>query len=133
MLDLFKKKNKTGQIKILIVDDEADLTSTMQCRLAANNYDVITASNGQQGLEKAQAEKPDIILLDNNMPVMTGPEMLEQLRNHSELKNIPVIMLTALCEAKDIASVSAYGILDYITKPFDYPVLMEKIANALKK
>ena len=131
MLDLFKK-NKTDQMRILVVDDEADLTTTIQCRLEANKYKVITASNGQEGLKKAETEKPDLILLDNNMPVMTGPEMLEQIRNHPELKDMPVIMVTALCEAEDIASVSAYGISDYITKPFDYPVLMEKIANALK-
>lgn len=119
-------------MRILVVDDEADLTTTIQCRLEANKYKVITASNGQEGLKKAETEKPDLILLDNNMPVMTGPEMLEQIRNHPELKDMPVIMVTALCEAEDIASVSAYGISDYITKPFDYPVLMEKIANALK-
>ena len=132
MLNLFKKKSKTDQMRILVVDDEPDLASTIQCRLAANNYDVITASNGKEGLEKAQSAKPDLILLDNNMPVMTGLEMLEQLRDHPELKNMPVIMLTALCEANDIAAVSAYGISDYVTKPCDHPAIMEKIAHALK-
>ncbi len=66
------------------------------------------------------------------MPVMNGHEMLDRLRNHPDLKEIPVIMVTALCEAQDIATASSYGITDYVTKPFDYTELMEKIANALK-
>ena len=66
------------------------------------------------------------------MPVMNGREMLERLRNHPDLKNTPVIMLTAFSEAQDIATVSSYGIADYVTKPFDFTELMEKIANALE-
>jgi len=58
--------------------------------------------------------------------------MLEQLRKNPQLKDVPVIMLTAMCEAQDITKASAYGIADYITKPFDVTVLMEKISNALK-
>ena len=65
------------------------------------------------------------------MPVMNGHEMLERLSNNPDLKDIPVIMFTALCEPQDIATASSYGIVDYVTKPFDYTELMEKIANAL--
>jgi len=133
MLKLFKSKGKTAHIRILLVDDEPDLVDTIQCRLQANSFDVITASNGQEGLEQATKEKPDIILLDTNMPVMNGHEMLEQLRKHPETKDIPVIMCTALCEAQDIAAASAFGITDYITKPFDCTELVEKITNALEK
>ena len=132
MLKLFKSKGKTALVRILLVDDEPDLVDTIQCRLQANNFDVITASNGQEGLQKAAEEKPDIILLDTNMPVMNGHEMLELLRKKPDTKDIPVIMCTALCEAQDIAAASAFGIADYVTKPFDCTELVEKITNALE-
>ena len=132
MLGLFKSKKNTARARILVVDDEPDLVSTIQCRLQWCKCQVITAVNGQEGLEKAASEKPDLILLDNSMPVMDGPEMLERLKKDPELRDIPVIMCTALCEAQDIAKVSAYGIADYVTKPFDFTELMEKIAGILE-
>ena len=132
MLGLFKSKKKTDQVKILIIDDETDLVSTIEYRLKCYNYSVITAANGKEGLEKAISEKPDLILLDIDMPVMNGHQMLEQVRNHPEIKDIPAIMITALCEAKDIATASSYGISDYVTKPFDFTELMEKITRALE-
>lgn len=131
-MDLFKSKTKTDRPKILFVDDEADLVSTVECRLKWSDFDVVTASNGKEGLDKAVSEKPNLILLDTNMPVMNGYEMLEQLRKNPQLKDVPVIMLTAMCEAQDIRKASSYGIADYITKPFDFTVLMEKITNILE-
>src|SRR4030042_6391455 len=132
MLGLFKSKPKTDRARILLVDDESDIVDTIQCRLEANSFDVVTASNGQEGLEKAAEEKPDLILLDTNMPVMNGHEMLEHLKKRPDLKDIPVIMCTALCEAQDIAAASAYGITDYVTKPFAFAELVEKITIALE-
>ena len=132
MLGLFKTKKKTSQVKILVVDDEPDLVSTVAYRLKFANCLVVTASNGQQGLEQAAAEKPDLILLDTNMPGMNGHEMLERLRANPALQHIPVIMVTARCEPQDIAAASAHGISDYITKPFDFAQLMEKIHAVLK-
>jgi len=133
MLGLFKSKTKTVRPKILFVDDEADMVNTVECRLKWSNFDVVTASNGKEGLDKAVSEKPNLILLDTNMPVMNGYEMLEQLRKNPQLKKVPVIMLTATCEAQNITKASSYGIADYVTKPFDFTVLMEKISNALKE
>lgn len=131
MLKLFRSKKRTVQAKILIVDDEPDLVSTVEYRLKFANCDVVTASNGREGLAKAAAEKPDLILLDTNMPVMDGHETLECLQGDPQLKEIPVIMLTARCEARDIAAASAHGVADYVTKPFDFNQLMEKIREIL--
>ena len=133
MLGLFKTKKRTSNATILVVDDEADLRSTIQTRLKWNKFNVLTASNGQEGLETAAAEKPDLILLDNNMPVMTGLEMLARLRENPELKETPVIMLTAVCEPQDIAAASLFGVADYVTKPFDFADLTAKISQALDK
>jgi len=113
------------------VDDEPDCTSIIQCRLEWSNYQVITATNGKEGLEVAEKEKPDLILLDTNMPVMNGHEMLERLRKHPKLKNVPVIMVTALCEKQDIVTASVLGVQDYITKPVDFTSLLEKISDLL--
>ena len=131
MLSIFRSDKKTKQRKILIIDDEPDIVETMKCRLEFCKYKVVTADNGEEGLKKADSEKPDLILLDTNMPVLNGHQMLKRLRNDPELKNIPVIMCTALCESQDIATASAYGITDYVTKPFDYAQLIEKISNAM--
>ncbi|UCG60184.1 MAG: response regulator [Phycisphaerales bacterium] len=131
MLGLFKSKKKTCQRKILVVDDEPDLISTVRYRLEFARCEVVTAANGKEGLERAASEKPDLILLDTSMPVMNGHEMLERLRNDPDLKDIPVLMLTALSEAKDIAAARAHGVVDYITKPFDFAELMERITSIL--
>jgi len=87
MLGLFKSKKKSTRAKILVVDDEPDLVNTVQCRLKWHRCEVITASNGKEGLEKAISERPDLILLDLNMPVMNGHEMLKRLRNHPDAKS----------------------------------------------
>jgi DNA-binding response OmpR family regulator len=132
MLGLFKSKKRVSQMKILVVDDEPDLISTVEYRLKFADCQVVTASNGQEGLERAAAEKPDLILLDTNMPVMDGHEMLQHLRADETLKSIPVIMVTARCASQDIAAASALGVSDYVTKPFDFVQLMEKIRAAVK-
>jgi len=127
-----KSNKKTGPAKILVVDDEPDCLSIIQCRLEWSKYEVVTADNGAEGLKIAENEKPDIVLLDNNMPVMDGLEMLERMRKNPVLRDTPVIMVTALCESRDIAAASAYGIADYVTKPVDFTSLLEKIANLLE-
>jgi len=132
MLGLFKQKKKTNaQPKILVVDDERDLVSTVAYRLKFAHCTVVTAGDGREALEKAAEEKPDLILLDTNMPVMDGHETLKALRADPELKHIPVIMLTARSAPEDITAASAYGIADYVTKPFDFSELMEKVQVAL--
>ena len=133
MFGLTSSKKKSDKAKVLIVDDELDCISIVQCRLEWCNYEVITATNGKEGLEKAVSEKPDLILLDTNMPVMNGHEMLERMRNDQEIKDTPVIMVTALCDAKDIDTASSFGISDYVTKPINFVKLIEKISNILSK
>ena len=125
-LGLKKNKNK---VKILIVDDEPNIVRTLKDRLEMNEYDVITGSNGQEGLERAIKDQPDIILLDVIMPLMDGLEMLEALRRRPECSDMAVIMLTARSQTQDIARAKSCGIEDYIVKPFDLSELLEKIEN----
>jgi len=127
-----KSKRKMRQAKILVVDDEPDCLSIIQCRLEWSKYEVVTATNGAEGLRIAESEKPDIILLDNSMPVMDGIEMLERMRKNPILKDTPVIMITALCERSNIVAASDYGVADYVTKPVDFTRLLDRISNLLK-
>ena len=131
MFGAFKSNKKVAPARILVVDDEPDCLSIIRCRLEWCHYEVITAGNGAEGLEIAENENPDIVLLDTNMPVMDGHEMLGRMRKHPILKDTPVIMVTALCEMHDIAAASALGIADYVTKPVDFTSLLEKISNIL--
>ena len=132
MIGILKSKKKVTPAKILIVDDEPDIVNIVQCHLECCKCEVFTAANGEEGLKKAAEEKPDLILLDINMPVMNGLQMLERLKEHSDLKDIPVIMITVICEPWDIAAASSYDIEDYITKPFELIELTEKVTNVLK-
>lgn len=131
MLGLFKNKKKTATI--LVVDDEPDLVSTIKTRLEWNKFKVETASNGGQALEKLETIIPDLILLDGNMPVMSGFQMLERMRQDSRFKDIPVIMLTAVCESNNISLAGSLGVTEYVTKPFEYPLLLEKITSIVDK
>jgi DNA-binding response OmpR family regulator len=117
--------------KILVVDDEKDILRIVTFSLQKWGYEVITANNGQEGLDKISAEKPDLILLDASMPVMDGFKMLEQLRNTPDWKNIPAIMLAAHSDSRYIDTACTYGIVAYFTKPFDPEKLKEKIKEVL--
>ncbi|MHC4807584.1 MAG: response regulator [Planctomycetota bacterium] len=128
---MFKSNEEATAAKILVVDDEPDCVNIIRCRLEWCHYKVITAANGDEGLQIAENEKPDLVLLDTDMPVMNGHEMLERMKKHPILKDTPVIMVTALCERQDIAAASVFGIADYVTKPVDFTSLLEKISSIL--
>jgi DNA-binding response OmpR family regulator len=132
MFGVFKSNKKGAPARILVVDDEPDCVNIIQCRLEWCHYEVITAANGDEGLQLAENEKPDLVLLDTDMPVMDGHEMLERMKKHSILKDTPVIMVTALCDRQDIAAASVFGIADYVTKPIDFTSLLEKISSILR-
>jgi two-component system alkaline phosphatase synthesis response regulator PhoP len=127
MFDFLGIKKKTDKVKILVIDDEPNIVQTLRDRLEMNDYEVVTAGNGKEGLKKALQEKPDVILLDVIMPIMDGHEMLEVLRKQPGGNFSSVIMLTARSQTQDIARANACGIDDYIVKPFDLSELLEKI------
>ena len=118
--------------RILVVDDEPHSVKMVESRLRANGYDVITAGNGAEGLEKARKEAPDLILLDIVMPQMNGHETLSKLKESSETKSIPVIMFTSKGQVDDVERATYGGAIDYIVKPFDPIVLLSKIKKVLE-
>lgn len=132
MFEFLGLKKKADKTKILVVDDEPNIVQTLRDRLEMNEYKVITACNGKEGLETALQEKPDVILLDVIMPVMDGHEMLEALRRQPGGAEPSVIMLTARSQTQDISRANACGIDDYIVKPFDLSELLEKIESVIE-
>ncbi len=119
-------------MKVLTVDDSRAIRLLIKKYLQPLNLEVVEAADGKQGLEAAQKEKPDLILLDINMPVMEGPEALAKLRKDSTTKDIPVIMLTADSAKEMIVKLLQTGISDYIVKPFDEQLLLSKVRKILK-
>lgn len=115
--------------RILIVDDEEDLVTLLQVRLEANGFEVLTANNGQVGLDKAREEKPDLILLDVMMPILDGYQVCRFLKFDEDLKDIPIIILTARAQDADKKIGKDVGANAYMAKPFDFPTLLEKIKS----
>ena len=117
--------------KILVVDDEVMLLETLRFRLEANDYEVITAENGKEGSFKAMSEKPDLILADIMMPEVTGIEMIKIIRANTDLKDTPVIVLSALGRGEDVQNAMEAGANDYVVKPFETQELLDKIRSYL--
>lgn len=119
--------------KALVVDDEPLLKEMLYDIFTIAGYDVITAENGREGLDKIYSENPDFVILDCSMPVMDGFEVLSIIRKEAKFINLPVIMLTALAgETEQIKGLSL-GVDDYITKPFKSSVLLTKVKNILDR
>ncbi len=116
--------------RILVVDDEIYIVHILDFSLGMEGYEVITALDGEQALEKARAEKPDLIVLDIMMPKLDGYETCKVLKAEAETKDIPVILLSAKGRNVDQKIGFEVGADDYITKPFSPRKLVERI-NAI--
>lgn len=116
---------------ILAVDDNGMLLRSVKGMLE-KKYDVMVATSGKMGLQKAKNKKPDLILLDYEMPEWDGRKTLEELRNDEELKEIPVLFLTAVADKKHITSVLELQPQGYLLKPIDQGTLHDRIEKTLK-
>ena len=110
--------------KILVVDDEPHIVKVVKSRLEANGYAVVTASNGEEAIVKAQHEKPGLIILDVLMPGLNGFEVLEKLKQDKATSYIPIIMLTCEGQTDNIFKAQELGVADYLIKPFDAKEMM---------
>lgn len=105
--------------KVLIVDDDAMFIRMTRSLLEKKGYEVITALQGQEGLEKTRSGHPDVILLDVMMPVMDGYTMLTEVRNDEEIKKIPVIMCTGEAQKEYVQATQGMDVAAYLTKPLN--------------
>ena len=120
--------------KILYVEDNDDNLYMLSLRFEAlDGYEVISAGNGAEGLAKAATEKPDLILMDLNLPVMDGWEATRRLKANEVTRHIPIIALTAHAMAGDREKALAAGTDDFDTKPVQFERLLGKIKQALAK
>ena len=120
--------------RILVVDDERHIVRLVQVNLERAGYEVLTAFDGVEALEKVKTESPDMVVLDVMMPRMDGFEVLKNLQSDPGFQNIPVIMLTAKAQDADIFKGWASGVSSYLTKPFnprELLVFVERIFQSM--
>jgi DNA-binding response OmpR family regulator len=121
----------TGEVtgrKVLVIDDEPGIIEIVEANLEGDGFEVISASNGKEGLEKIKSEQPELVVLDVMMPEMDGWEVLRSLERDEDTAGLPVIMLTAKAADEDYIYGLEEGAVEYITKPF----LPQELVNRIK-
>jgi len=116
--------------KILVVDDEKAIVDILKFNLEREGFDVVTAGDGEQGIDKFRDEQPDLILLDIMMPKVDGLQACKTIRNES---NVPIIMITARAEEVDKVLGLEFGADDYVTKPFGVRELIARVKSNLRR
>jgi DNA-binding response OmpR family regulator len=119
-------------LKVLTVDDSKTIRMIVKKAFKDFDCEMFEAENGVEGLAAAAKEKPDLIVLDITMPVMNGIEMLAKLKEAPELKDIPVIMLTAESGKDNVMQIVKMGVKDYMVKPFKGRDLIERVEKIIK-
>jgi CheY-like chemotaxis protein len=118
--------------KILIVEDNEENRDSLSRRLRRRGFEVLMAEDGNAGVAMAQAEKPDLVLMDMNMPELDGWEATRQIKAAAETRDLPVIALTAHAMSGDRDRALGVGCADYHTKPVDFPKLLAQIEAILQ-
>jgi len=118
--------------KILVIDDEEDIQKLLKIRLEQEGFTVVTAGDGERGIQTAELEKPDIIIMDIMMPNMDGYSCLKEVRKSQKIKDTPVLMLSGKEEEKIRDLFAFQKISGYVEKPFELDTLVMKIKEILK-
>lgn len=124
---------KAGPIKILVVEDERDIAALISYHLTRDGFRVRTVESGSEALESMAAERPDLVLLDLMLPVLSGFDVLAEMRRQPELRDVPIIVLTARREEADRIRGLELGADDYLTKPFSPRELVLRVAAVLRR
>ena len=114
-------------MRLLLVEDHEEIWDFLSRRLRRRGYEVVLATDGQEGVDKAKSELPDVVLLDMNLPVIDGWTAARKIREEPTTKNIPIIALTAHAMAGDREKTLAAGCNDYHPKPIDFSRLIAQI------
>lgn len=117
--------------RILVIEDQEDNRIILRDLLTSVGFEVLEALNGQEGVDMAEAENPDLILMDIQLPVLDGYEATRQIKGNTALQAIPVIAVTSYALSGDEAKAMAAGCDGYITKPFSPRLLLEKVREFL--
>jgi DNA-binding response OmpR family regulator len=119
--------------RILVVDDDAMNREVMEAFLSLESYDVLLASNGKQGLSLAEQKKPNLIILDVRLPDILGYEVCEILKNNTETKSIPILMVTGFDAKEDRERAMQVGVDDFLSRPFEGETLIERVNHLLSR
>lgn len=122
-----------GKKSVLVVEDEVDIAELIRYNLELADYQVSLATTGEEGWQLIQEKSPDLVLLDLMLPKLSGLEVCEKLKEHPQLKSIPVIMVTAKGEEHDVVRGLELGADDYVTKPFSPKVLTARVGAVLRR
>ena len=117
--------------RILVIEDQEDNRIILRDLLTSADFEVIEALNGQEGVDMAEAERPDLILMDIQLPVLDGYEATRRIKAKPSLSQIPIIAVTSYALSGDEAKAMAAGCDGYITKPFSPRLLLEKVREFL--
>jgi two-component system alkaline phosphatase synthesis response regulator PhoP len=128
-----KDSDTVSKSTILIVDDERDILDLIEYNLKKEGFVVVTAEDGEEGIERARQVKPDLVLLDIMMPKMDGLEVIDMMRQDATLKDIPVIFLTARSDEKTEVKGLDRGADDFLTKPISTTKLVSRIKAVLRR
>ncbi len=120
-------------MRILVVDDEIHIRTLLKITLEMTGYEVDVAADGQEALERVEAQIPDLLLLDIKMPRLNGWQVCEKLKSDDKTKNIPIIMVTAFGQKEARQRSMDLGANEFISKPFETPALLETIKILLEK
>ena len=118
---------------ILVIDDDPVILQLLQVNFEMEGFTVITAADGQEGVERTRADRPDVIVSDVMMPRKSGLELVAELKGDADTAGIPVLLLTAKAQQADIAGGLAQGADDYVTKPFEPLELIDRVNRLLTK
>ena len=117
--------------RVLIVEDQEDNRAILRDLLSKSGYDLIEATNGEEGVALAQSQRPDLILMDVQLPIIDGYEATRRIKSNAELRAIPVIAVTSYALSGDEAKARAAGCDAYVAKPFSPRLLLAKIREYL--
>jgi len=117
--------------RIVVADDDLDVCELLDMKLRQSDYEVHIAIGGMQALEMIRIVRPHLVILDIMMPLMSGMDVLQQMRSESAIANIPVILMTSRRQEKDVDSGFALGVVDYIIKPFNLKDLVVQVQSVI--
>ena len=127
------RKDGYRKMTILVVDDDYLSRELLQAHMENAHYKVILANSGAKALELAEAEQPDIILMDVNMPGLNGYKACQQLKSAPATRHIPVLLMTAMDDEENMALANESGADGFVSKPFDIPRMFDQIRQLIER
>ena len=120
-----------ADVRLLVVDDDPVIVELLRINFEIEGFEVLSASDGREGLERARAERPDLVLSDIMMPRLDGLQLLSELRADPVTAGLPVVLLSAKAQNAEVERGLALGAADYVTKPFDPLELLDRVNAVL--